>query len=193
MRLAWVVLIAGCYTSAPAPTPISNRAEAPTGGLFQIRETSFGPITPRTQATLSALRAAFTGYEVRASNDSGLSYSVYRGTEKLAWIIPNDDGTIFNVHATSNKVEIEGRRWRVGSPFKGASHFTHCECWGDNPTCFRKGDHIAVNFERECSHVAEQTTSAFAVLDGAVVQRIIWSPKPFDGDDESFDDEPDAP
>ncbi|HEY5928500.1 MAG TPA: hypothetical protein VIV11_42730, partial [Kofleriaceae bacterium] len=157
-----------------------------TGGLLAITEASFGPLHAKSQATLSALRAAFTGYDVRPTNDSTLSYSVFLGDEKLVWVIPNDDGTLFNVHATSPKVETVGHDWRVGSAFRGSSALTDCECWGDNPTCYRRGGHVAVNLKRSCESVVGSSRDALRLLDGAEIQRVIWSPKPFAG--ESSDD-----
>ena len=161
------------------------------GGLFTISDRSFGPITRDMPATLGALRAAFPGYDVRAANDSSLSYSVYLGEEKLVWVIPNEDGSVFNVHATSPKVETSGHDWRVGASFHGASSLTDCECWGDNPTCYRKGAHVAVNFKRSCSDVVGASRHSLIVLDGAVIQRVIWSPKPFANEDTA--DEPFSP
>ena len=144
-----------------------------------ISQDGFGPIKSDTPATLGALRAAFPGYDVRAANDSSLSYSVYLGEEKLVWVIPNEDGSVFNVHATSPKVETSGHDWRVGNKFQGASSLTDCECWGDNPTCYRRGDHVAVNFSRTCSGLVGVDRRSLKVLDGATIQRVIWSPKPF--------------
>jgi hypothetical protein len=183
MRLAWLFVIVGCAAKTP-PTAISNRAVTLRGGLLTISEDRFGPLQPDTPATLSALRAAFAGYEVRPTNDTTLSYSVYLGDEKLAWVIPDDNGTLFNVHATSPRVETLGHDWRVGSSFQGSSALTDCECWGDNPTCYRRGGRIAVNFQRECAGLVGGDARALRVLDGALIQRVIWSPKPFRGDDD---------
>lgn len=184
MRLALVLAIAACHAPRPEPT-ISNRAAPHAGGLLTISEDSFGPLRAGSQATLAALRAAFTGYDVRPTNDSSLSYSVFLDDEKLVWEIPNEDGTLFNVHATSPRIETRGHDWRVGSSFADARYLTHCECWGENPTCYRKGDHIAVNFRRSCDDVTGNPDRvALRALEGEVIQRVIWSPTPFanDGD-----------
>src|SRR5690242_7656737 len=87
MRWAWLLALAACSVKAPPPT-LSNRAAPGSGGLFTITERGFGPLHADSQATLTALRAAFTGFDVRAANDSSLSYSVYLGDERLAWVIP---------------------------------------------------------------------------------------------------------
>lgn len=181
MRLAWLVALAGCYAAKPPPA-ISNRAEPGRRGLLTITEDGFGPLNATSKATLTALRAAFIGYDVRAANDAGLSYSVYLGEEKLAWVIPNEgDGSLFNVHATSPRVETAGHDWRVGQSFQGAATLTDCECWGDNPTCYRRGGHVAVNFKRACTGLVGADARALRVLDGVEIQRVIWSPKPFAG------------
>lgn len=183
MRVAWVLLVAGCGANAPAPT-ISNRAEPGQTGLMVITEDGFGPLHADSKATLAALRAAFVGYDVRPTNDTGLTYTVLLDGEKLAWVIPNqEDGTLFNVHATSPRVETRGYDWRVGAPFRGSSSLTDCECWGDNPTCYRRGGHIAVNFARACEGLVGGDLHSLRVLDGATIQRVIWSPKPFRGDE----------
>jgi hypothetical protein len=187
VRLGWVLLIAGCASNAKAPPTISNRAEPGRGGLLTISDNAFGPLTAGSQATLTALRAAFAGYDVRPTNDSTLSYSVYLGEEKLVWVIPNDDGSLFNVHATSPLVETAGHDWRVGSSFQGSGGLTDCECWGDNPTCYRRGAHVAVNFKRNCDGVVGGDRRSLRGLDGSVIQRVIWSPKPFYGDSDSGD------
>jgi hypothetical protein len=188
MRLAWLIVVAGCAANAPTST-ISNRAATPSGGLLTISEDRFGPLQRDSPATLSALRAAFTGYEVRPTNDTTLSYSVYLGDEKLVWIIPDENGRLFNVHATSPRVETVGHDWRVGSGFRDTSALTDCECWGENPTCYRRGGHLAVNFQRDCTGLEGADERALRVLEGAVIQRVIWSPKPFKNNDgDSFAD-----
>ena len=187
MRLAWLVVMAGCAGAHTKAQPtISNHVEGGHGGLLVITEDSFGPLHAQSSATLTALRNAFTGYDVRPSNDSSLSYSVYLGDEKLVWVIPNEDGTLFNVHATSPRVETMGHDWRVGHAFSGGSSLTDCECWGDNPTCYRRGTHVAVNFKRDCSGLTGAVgRTALRALDGVEIQRVIWSPKPFAGDADS--------
>ena len=182
MRGVYVLMLAGCWSSSSAPPAKPDSKPGP----LAIREAGFGPIDSRTPATLQAVRQAFAGFDVRPINDDGtLEYRVYKGDELLLYVVPDDDGTIFNVHATSNKVSVEGHEWRVGSPFVGASQLTQCECWGDNPTCWKTGDHVAVNFARSCENLTSGDKRVLRVLDGVAVQRVIWSPKPFGapGDD----------
>jgi hypothetical protein len=186
MRLALLFVLAGCAT-AKAPPALSNHVESTHGGALTISEDGFGPLRAESPATLTSLREAFTGYDVRAANDSPHdtvpTYSVYLGDEKLAWVIPTDSGTLFNVHATSPRIEMRGHDWRVGRAFHGSSALTDCECWGDNPTCYRRGEHVAVNFKRDCGGLVGASATGLRVLDGAEVQRVIWSPTPFAGGD----------
>lgn len=179
-----LVVAAGCWRSTDAP-PAAPKAPARTG-LLTITETAIGPIDARTQATLVPLRRAFAGYDVRPVNeDDTLEYHVYKGDELLLYVVPDDDGSVFNVHATSPKIAVADRDWRVGTPFQGAATLTTCECWGDNPTCWKTGDHVAVNFARSCENLTSGDRRVLRVLDGVAVQRVIWSPKPFGapGDD----------
>jgi hypothetical protein len=197
--IAIVGLVAGCYTSAAAPTPpLVNRAEPATApGRLAITRTSVGPISAHTRATLVELRRVLAGYEVKPSNvEGGLEYDVHDGGEKLMFVVPNDDGSVFNVHVVSPTIEVVGKSWRVGKAFQGAAALTECECWGEHLTCFTQGEHVAVNFARDCAELEGKDRQLFGVLDGLAIQRIIWSPHPFgverpvggDGFDEDDDD-----
>lgn len=174
MRALCAIVVAGCWNAAPAP-----HAPQPTIAL-SISETNFGPLDAGSPATLANLRKLFAGYDVRPVNDSGLEYRIYAGHEELFFVVTNDDASIFNVHATSAKVSTQQHPWRVGQPFQDAAVLTYCECWGDNPTWYRAGEHVAVSFKRECDGVIDQQDRrALKVLDGLAPQRIIWSPTPF--------------
>lgn len=170
--------LVACYTSQPT-APLSNAVEEPRG-LLVITPTGVGPIDADTPATLMPLRRLLVGFEVKPVEDGGLQYEIYRDGERLAYVVPDDeDGTIFNIHAVSPRVEVASRDWRVGAPFRDARRLTHCECWGEHPTCFRKGEHVAVNFDRECYSLEHGDRREFRVLNGLPVQRVIWSPRPF--------------
>jgi hypothetical protein len=172
-------LVAGCWRSPATPSStIGNTSKGPAG-LLTITSTGFGPIDAKEAATLANMRKRFVGFDVRPVNDPNLEIHIYRGTEQLAFVVLNDDMTVFNVHATSGKVAVADRPWRVGAPFQGASELTTCECWGDNPTCFKTGEHIAVNFKRGCDGVTSGEHRALRALDGLIVQRVIWSPNAF--------------
>ncbi len=174
-----LLVAAGCWRAGDAPATDPATPRHPPG-LVTISQAGVGPIDARTQATLTSLRRAFVGFEVRPVNDDDtLEYHVLAGGELLLYVVPDDDGTIFNVHATSPKVAVADRDWRVGAPFQGASTLTTCECWGTNPTCWKTGDHVAVNFGRECGDLDKGDRRVLRVLDGVTVQRVIWSPRPF--------------
>ena len=197
----WIALVAltGCWGTGPSDTIANKSADRP--GLLTMRTTGFGPIDASTVATLEHLRKLFPGYEVRPVNDPNLEYDIYAGSEKLAFVVLNDDMTVFNVHATSGKISIADRTWRVGEAFQGSGDLTHCECWGDNPTCYRNGEHVAVNFKRPCDDITSAGRRGLRALDGVVVQRLIWSPSAFGvdvksefgGDEYGGNDPGDAP
>ena len=179
-----IVLVAGC-AAAPPPQPIARARVAaspsPSPSPFAITESSLGAITGKTRGTLEGLRAVLPGFEVTPVYDGGLEYHVSQNGEHLYYVIPADDGTVFNVHVVSGKLGTTLHPWRAGEPFKGAALLTMCECWGDQPVCFRHGEHVAVAFKRSCEGLQGGDPHAHAVLDGVTVQRMIWSPTPFGG------------
>jgi hypothetical protein len=177
MRFAWIVLIAGCWASSQ-PTTHGDLAKP---GAIVITEAAFGPIDGKTVATLVGLRAMLPQYRIVPINDPALEYHIYDGKEQLAFIVLNDDATIYNIHATSNKVTSSDRAWRAGEAFQQSKVLTRCTCWGNNPTCFKQGEHIAVNFNRSCMETDDPRE--MRALDGLVIQRVIWSPTAFGGED----------
>jgi hypothetical protein len=180
----WVVVltcVAGCWGTTKSSDTIENKA-ADKPGLFTITQTGFGPITASSPATLENLRALFPGYQVRPVNDPNLEYHIYAGNEQLAFVVLNDDMSVFNVHATSGRIAVSDRSWRVGETFQGSYQLSNCECWGDNPTCYKTGEHVAVNFKRGCDGVTSGEHRALRALDGLPVQRVIWSPTAFGED-----------
>lgn len=181
MRLVVAALVlTGCYTQSAAP-PLSNKPVTKVArDALTIRRDRVGAIHADTPALLLPLRRVLAGYEVRPVNDGSLEYHVFQNGEHLAYVVPSDgDALIFNIHAVSPKVVVAGRSWRVGAPFEDAERLTNCECWGDNPTCYKAGDTIAVNFARECAGVEGAGAEQLRALDGEKVARIVWSPRPF--------------
>jgi hypothetical protein len=174
MRLVSLLAVAGCWSGAPF-TRVQPVAPAP----LVMSPHGVGPIDARTVTTLAGLRELLPQYRVIPLNDPQLEYDIYeRGPrkEKLAFIVLTEGGKgVFNLHATSGKVTLSDRAWRVGKPFTDAKQLTHCECWGSNPTCYKAGDHIAVNFDRACL----ESDTELEELDGLSPQRVIWSPDPF--------------
>jgi hypothetical protein len=173
MRFAWIVLLAGCWASSQPTT----HNDLSTPGAIVITETGFGPIDGKTVTTLVGLRAMLPQFRVVPVNDPALEYHIYDGKEPIAFIVLNDDATVYNIHATSSKVSVAGRPWRAGEAFQNSKDLTRCTCWGNNPTCYKKGEHVAVNFNRPCMETEDPRE--IRVLDGVVVQRVIWSPTAF--------------
>lgn len=189
MRVASLILLAGCYRSTGQPTAIANKADQPEPAALLMTSHGVGPIDNTTKATLTGLRTLLVDYEVKPVNDGSLQYDIYRGGERLAYVVPDDQsGYVFNVHAVSARVAVSGHPWRVGRAFGDAAHLTNCECWGPNPTCYATGEHLAVNFKRGCDDITGVDRSALHVLDGEIVQRVIWSPTAF-GEDSSDDND----
>jgi hypothetical protein len=176
MRQAWVVFVIACGARpAPAREPAS-RPEAPP--LMTLRADSLGPLTPATPATLVALREALIGYDVVPVNDRGLEFRVSRHGERLFDVIPDSDGTLLNVHVSSTKIAIADRPWRVATPFTHAELVTTCECWGNQPVCYRDGDHVAIALARACEDGSYANAAARSSLVGATIKLAIWSPHP---------------
>jgi hypothetical protein len=191
-HLLGILAVAACGGSAKSDDTLSNSTQQPPG-VFTITARGFGPVDGKSVATLSAMRALFAGDEVKPVNvDNTLQFHVFRGGELLLYVVPGEDGTVFNVHATSSKISVSDRAWRAGESFTGAAMLTTCECWGANPTCFKKGEHIGVNFSRSCDGLVHVDARALKVLDGVKVERVIWSPTPFGTEDEPDGDRPDS-
>lgn len=166
---------------APLVQPAPIAPASPSG--LEITDTALGPITAKTPANLIALRAALSGYEVQPVNDNGLEFHVYKDGEKLFYVIPTDTGAVFNVHVVSPKITVANHSWKVGTPLKNAIELTMCDCWGGKPVCFKKGDHIAVAFDRGCGGLSEARNRR--VLEGVTIQRTVWNPKPFGVDSDA--------
>jgi hypothetical protein len=181
MRVAWLILLAGCYRSTPQSTPITNKTETRSAPvLLTMSPKGVGPIDSTTKATLTNLRALLVGYDVKPVNDGSLQYDIFRDSQRLAYVVPDDQsGYVFNVHAVSGSVEVSGHPWRVGHAFGDAQHLTNCECWGPNPTCYASGDHLAVNFDRDCNELTGGDPTLLRQLNGEIIQRVIWSPTAF--------------
>ncbi|MDB4961020.1 MAG: hypothetical protein JWP01_1019 [Myxococcales bacterium] len=189
--VAWSALVLGCGGGGATTSPAISNSTVKTGAaasnaLFLIRDGSLGPITKDTPANLTALRDLLgkDGYAVRPVHRNGVELHVFDDDEPLFYVIPNEDGTLFNVHAVSGKVEItQHPQWKIGSAFAGDDILTSCECWGSHPVCFKQGDHVAVAFERSCDGLSDERMRK--VLTGVRLQRAVWSPTPFgfDGDE----------
>jgi hypothetical protein len=186
MRWLAIACVLGC--GAPAPPP----ALVPPDPGFPLTPQALGPLSARTPATLIALRKALAGYDVIPVNvdtdpdKASLEYQVYDGTKLLFVIVPTSEGAILNVHVATPRATATGRPWRVGAPFSGAATLTGCECWGGKPVCFKKGEHVAVTFDRACRGTTDARTRR--ALEGVAIKRLVWRPRPFGGDEYGGDD-----
>ena len=182
-----VVMLAGSLGAcggAVHPQPkqtLSNEVPVPVGRMtvFELGKDSFGPITPMTPATQGALQQAVgTTVRVESVSRHGAELHAFLGTELLFYVIPNDDGSLFNIHAVSPKIAIvEHPDWVIGAPFTGADALTDCECWGEHPMCFARGDHVALGFVVECGNL--KTQKERHALQGVPIQRAVWNPRAF--------------
>jgi hypothetical protein len=190
-------VLAACGAPRAAPTPIQTPEPQKPPTIFTIADRGIGPIDKDTPANLTALRRLVgpQGYTVRPINDGGIELHVYDGKEHLFYVVPNDDGSLFNVHVVSGSVPItQHLEWVVGKPFSHSQILTDCECWGSYPVCWRDGDHVAVGFrrksvenERDCDSLG--TPRERESLEGHPIQRAVWSPKPFGTDDDGQSDD----
>jgi hypothetical protein len=181
----------GGGTATSTTAQLSNSTTSPTSStaLFTITNDSIGPITGKTPANLTALRELLgkDGYTVRPVNNNGLEYHVFLNDELLFYVIENDDGSLFNVHVVSGKIEVaQHPQWRIAAPFPPDDVLTTCECWGEHPVCFKAGEHVAVAFKRGCDGLDDERMRK--VLTGVTVQRVVWSPTPFGLEDEGDGD-----
>ena len=199
MALAVVAaLIVGCGggTSKPTTTTTqlsnsttSSKGQTSSTALFTITADSMGPITGKTPANLIALRELLgkDGYDVRPINNNGVEFHVFLKDELLFRVVPNDDGSLFNVHVVSGKIEItQHPQWKIGAAFAGDDVLTTCECWGAHPVCFKTGEHVAVAFKRACDGLDDERMRK--VLAGVTVERAVWSPTPFGVEDSGKSD-----
>jgi hypothetical protein len=185
MRALSVIVVAGCWTTSTSGPALRAPAPSKTSDLV-ITEDRFGSLDAASPGTLAFVRARFPDLDVRpVRDDMSLEYHASAGSDELFIVVTNEDLSIFNVHATSRKITSRVHDWRVGSAFHDAKLITKCECWGENPTCFHRGDHIAVSFDRPCDGVVGTADRRdLAALDGLAPRRLIWSPGGFDGSGE---------
>lgn len=196
--------LAGCYTgSSLATTPINNERPQPKVQL-SISARGLGPITEETKATEQELRKLFPDLVVKSHDlgGSGLVFEVFRGTEQLFYVVPDDapfddeagaerDGagrayatTIFAVFAISPQIAVQGRDWKIGLPLESAVGASVCECWGDGEVtaCFDRGARLRLIFEDRCEDAQEQGGKAMI---GKKIARVMWKVAP---DPDSYED-----
>jgi hypothetical protein len=175
MRALSVIVVAGCWTSAPDGRDVHGPEPPQANRELVMTNESFGPLDASSPGTLAYVRAHFPDLDVRAANSgASLEYQAFAGSDELFFVVTDESLSILDVQATSPRVIS---RWRVGSAFHDGRLISTCECWGENPTCYHRGEHIAVNFDIPCFGAVDARD--FTVLDGQAPQRVIWSPKPF--------------
>ena len=172
-RLAVLLLLAGCGGHAPA-APLAPAAPDPAA---RITAAAIGPLTGATPATLVGLRAQLAGMEVVPVNrGEGLEYEVRQGKDVLFYVIPDENAKILNVHVTSPKYTVVDHNWSIGVQL-AAGDAQVCECWGDKPVCFKKGDHVAAAFDRACGEYEENLRQK---VSKDPIARVVWSPRGFE-------------
>jgi hypothetical protein len=170
--------ILGCGAAMPPPMVVPDSSIA-------LGATGLGPLTAKTPANLVTLRKIFAGHDVvpvnvdTVADRRALEYQVYEGRKLMFVIVPTAEGAILNVHVNTPKVSVTGHPWRVGAPFSGVSVLTSCECWGGKPACFKKGEHVAVTFDRSCKGTTDPRSRR--VLEGIPIKRLVWKPEAFGG------------
>lgn len=175
-------LLGACAT--PAAPLVEKPAPSPPP-FFAIEDAGLGPINKDTRANLTAIRELVGphGYTVRPINDGGIELHVYDRSEHLFYVIPNDDGSLFNVHVVATSIPItQHPEWVIGKPFVRSDLLTFCEAWGDHPVCWRAGDHVAVGFAVDTDGLG--TPEGRTRLEGVPIQRAVWRAKPFGTDDD---------
>jgi hypothetical protein len=179
--LCLVLLSVGCWRTTPPSSPTPSEGAVTVADLLTIRPEAFGPITANTEVSERSLGALFGphGLTVEVVPDRhGDLFHVSRGDELMFYVVTDAGNLVFNIHAVSREVTISMRpEWKIGAPFTGHALLTECECWGERPVCFRKGEHVAVAFERECDGLEDE--AGRSALDGERIQRAVWSPNAF--------------
>ncbi len=178
-RIALLLLAAGCWRTTPQEALESGDTPKSRPGLFTISKAGVGPINARTPATLDALRKLFVGYDVKPVNAATLEYDVLAHGERLLYVTTNDDASVFSVNATSDKIGVADRTWRVGHPLGDASMLTACACWAGTTACFKQGEHVAVDFNRACSGLVRASRRMLRSLESVPIHQIVWRPSGF--------------
>jgi hypothetical protein len=168
-----VLVVAACGTRA-APVVIANTAK-PSARLAITAE-GIGPVSVHDIYSLKSLIASLrgSGYTVDEVDNKGLEYHVSSGDEELFYVIPDDNGGVFNVHATSPRIAIADHPdWHIGAPITSIDALSLCDCWGRHSVCFKSGEHVAIAFDEGCG------VTDLRVLIGKPIRSAVWSPAPF--------------
>ena len=186
-------LIAGCGGGSKVPppkppTPLPPVAAVAAVPQLAVSDAGLAGLDGKSRVTLVELRKELVaaGYSVKPDNNGmSLVFDVYRtagaADDPLFYVVPNEDGSLFNIHVTSTKIGSP-QGWHVGGSLSDLSNMS-CECWGSQgdevATCFHPGEHVAVVYERACSGMALNDERNRKVLQGATISRLVWQPKPW--------------
>jgi hypothetical protein len=155
-----------------------------------ITQEGVGPFnakTEGTEATITKLVPSLRVVTHDLGGESGIVFDVFDGYERLFYIVPDDAvgwtddqgnenryaSTVFAVFAVSERVNVQGRGWRVSKPLGDAKGLDRCECWGEREVtaCFQTGSHIRVIFEQSCEEAEKVGGQAMI---GQPIARIMW-------------------
>ena len=146
-------------------------------------------ITDHTRATLTGLRALLAGFQVAPAVSpvtTGSVYNVTRGDDKVMSVVANDDGSVSVIRITSSRIgDVPRARhpWRVGGTI-AAGTLERCMCaleldaTDDVATCFKIGEHVAVEVDRPCAGVLDSPDQV-KTLTGTTIARLVWQPAPW--------------
>jgi hypothetical protein len=174
---------------APSKVPPSNNTPA---GELVLDARGLGQVDARTPAKLEVLQSLFPKLAFRTESEGdryeqsggkltgGNVFEAMLGGERLFYVVPYEDGSVFYLQVTSPKIRVADRPWLVGGK---VDHRTidECECWGDKATCFKTGEHLAIATGHDCKGMRyAKRTISLDVVEGATIERIVWSPQPFE-------------
>jgi hypothetical protein len=183
MRCAIVLaVVAACGHETP-PAHVAPPEEPPPVRMEMTRD-GVGPLTHNTSGTLTAVREELAplGVFVKPAFEHALELQAFDGTTQLLYVVPDEDGSILFIHATSGQITIGPHpTWEINAPFHDSASLGHCDCWGDWPVCYRTGEHVAAGFVASCEGL--DSARGRRRLDGAILTRVVWSPKVFEAHD----------
>jgi hypothetical protein len=179
MSKRWVILVAalGCggKTQTQPITPVQPEF------TVKITKAGIGPLNAKTPANLIGLRQALVGYDVKPINKEGLEFEVRQNGELLYTVVPDEEGMILNVHVSNAKFGVENHTWGIGKQL-APGDAPSCECWGEHPVCYKKGDNVAAAFDQSCDYDDYDEDRLRKKLTNVNIARVVWSPHGFDYD-----------
>jgi len=183
VKLAFALLLTGCWSGAPPAEPAPAKPPPERGRpRIVVSEAGVGPIDAQFVVSPAAVRKAFPGYrlELEQHDEYTVLFNIHDPDEMVFYIVPYHDCRPFGIHIVSDQVDVVSHGWRVGRQLGSYLPIDTCECWGDDTrTCYRKGEHVAAVFEGEC---LDSNKDDFTTLAGATITRVVWQPEAWGGD-----------